>query len=139
MRGVKHLSEEQAGLLGVLAARIVPETRELEEAGRERFYAIVDRSLGDRRPRVRRQLAAFLGLVRWLPVLRWGTPFERLAGERQDRFLGWLQDCPVGRLRQGFWALKVLVFMGYYGQVETWPRIGYSPLEDGNEALHARA
>ena len=73
----------------------------------------------------------------WLPLFRWGTSFERLSGPRQDRVLRWLQDAPLTKLRAGFWGLKTLVFMGYYGQPELWPELPYEQLLDGNEALHA--
>ena len=68
--------------------------------------------------------------------MRFGRPFESLAGDRQDRVLRWLEGGPVSLLRKGFWGLKVMVFMGYYGQVESWPEIGYAPERDGNARLH---
>ena len=124
-------------LVEVVAQRVVPETAELSRQRRERLLAIVDEALMERSPAMRRQLAVFLRLIRWLPVLRWGRPFERLAPQRQERVLRWLQDCPVPRLRQGFWGLKSLCFMGYYGQVESWSEIGYRPAADSRERLHA--
>ena len=37
---------------------------------------------------------------------------------------------------KGFWALRALAFMGYYGQPEVWPSLRYTPSSDGNEMLH---
>ncbi|NOZ95765.1 MAG: hypothetical protein GXP47_13655, partial [Acidobacteria bacterium] len=109
----------------------------LDAGGMARFVGIVDRALMERPPELRRQLGTLLGFIRWLPLLRWGTSFERLSGPQKDRVLRWVQDAPVTRLRAGFWGLKTLVFMGYYGQPEVWPTLPYEPRFDGNEALHA--
>jgi hypothetical protein len=133
---VKSLSAEKAGFLRVLVARIVPETTELDGAALGRFFVIIDGALQDRPPAVRRQFATFLGLLRWAPLLRYGVPFEKLRGARQDRVLRWFEGCPVGLLRKGFWGLKAMVFMGYYGQPETNSEVGYAPERDGRARLH---
>jgi hypothetical protein len=134
---MKSLSQEKAEFLGVLAGRIVPEFSDLDAARRARFFAIVDEALQDRPAGVRRQFGSYLGLLRWAPLLRFGGPFERLAAGRQDAALRWFEDCPVGLLRKGFWGLKVLVFMGFYGQAESWKTVGYAPEFDGRTGLHA--
>jgi len=134
---MKSLSQEKAEFLQVLAARIVPETAELDVAGLGRFFGIIDQALQDRPPSVRRQFATFLGVVRWAPVARYGGPFDKLRAERQDAVLRWFEDCPVGLLRKGFWGLKAMIFMGYYGQPETNELVGYAPEIDGGASLHA--
>ena len=133
---MKSLSQDKAAFLKVLAARIVPETAELDNAGLARFFGIIDETLQGRPPTVRRQFAAFLGLLRWAPVLRYGSPLEKLRPERQDVILRWFEDCPIGLLRKGFWGLKTMVFMGYYGQPETNSEVGYAPERDGRARLH---
>lgn len=134
---MKSLPPAEAELLRVLAARIVPETAGLDDAGIGRFFSIVDGALMDREPAVRRAFATFLGVLRLAPVLRYGRTFERLPAERQDAVLAWLENCPIGLLRAGFWGLKAMVFMGYYGQPETNGLIGYAPVLDGGSRLHA--
>ena len=134
---MKSLSQEKAEFLQVLAARIVPETTELDAAGLGRFFGIIDGALQDRPASVRRQFATFLGVLRWAPVARYGGPFDKLQAERQDAVLRWFEDCPVGLLRKGFWGLKAMVFMGYYGQPETNHLVGYAPDLDGRAKLHA--
>lgn len=134
---MKSLSQEKAEFLQVVAARIVPETTELDAAGLGRFFAIIDRALQDRPTEVRRQFAVFLGLLRWAPMLRFGSPLEKLRSDRQDAVLRWFEDCPVGLFRKGFWGLKAMVFMGYYGQPETNALVGYAPELDGGARLHA--
>ncbi len=134
---MKSLSNEKAVFLQVLAARIVPETTELDDAGWRRFFDIVDGALLDRAEKVRRQFATFLGLIRSAPLIRYGESFEKLTSDRQDAVLRWFEDCPVGLLRKGFWGLKTMVFMGYYGQPETNELVGYTPDFDGRASLHA--
>jgi len=134
---MQALPRERALFFELVAARIVPELASLEPERMARFIGIVDGALMDRPPELRRQFGALLGLIRWLPLLRWGTSFERLSGPQQDRVLRWVQDAPGARLRAGFWGRKTLVFMGYYGQPEVWPELPYLPRLDGNEALHA--
>jgi len=134
---MKSLSQEKAEFLQVLAARIVPETTELDAAGLGRFFGIVDEALMDRPVAVRRQFGTFLGVLRWLPAIRYGQPFEKLPFDRQDGVLAWFEDCPVSLLRKGFWGLKAMVFMGYYGQPETNQAVGYAPEVDGKGGLHA--
>ena len=134
---MKSLSQGKAEFLRVLAARIVPETTELDTSGMSRFFGIVDGALQDRPESVRRQFATFLGVLRWAPAARFGRPFEKLLDTQQDAVLRWFEDCPVGPLRKGFWGLKAMVFMGYYGQPETNELIGYAPEFDGRAGLHA--
>ena len=134
---MRSLSQEKAQFLHTLAARIVPETSALDEAGAGRFFGIIDNALQERKPEVRRQFAVFLGVVRWAALFRYGSAFERLRAERQDAVLRFFEDCPVSLLRKGFWGLKAMVFMGYYGQPETNQLVGYAPECDGKARLHA--
>jgi hypothetical protein len=134
---MKSLAQEKAEFLLVVAERVVPEVAELDRTALGHFFAIVDRALMGRPPEVRKQFATFLGVLRWAPMFRYGAPFEKLQAERQDAVLGWFEDCPVSLLRQGFWGLKSLVFMGYYGRTEVWEEIGYAPSFDSTERLHA--
>ena len=40
-------------------------------------------------------------------------------------------------LRRGFWGLRTLVFLGYYGRPEIGGRIGYQPRRQGDPGFHA--
>ena len=95
------------------------------------------RQLQDRDLSVRRQFGTFLAVLRWAPLVRYGEPLEKLNADRQDTVLRWFEDCPIGLLRKGFWGLKAMVFMGYYGQPETNELVGYAPDADGKARLHA--
>ncbi|MBI3890324.1 MAG: hypothetical protein HY303_02190 [Candidatus Wallbacteria bacterium] len=129
------LGERQWRFLFCVASRVVPETRDLGEVERAAFRAIVEEALGERPASLQRQFRLFLGVVRWLPALRYLAPLDRLNDARQDAVLTALQDFPVALVRKGFWGLKSLVFMGFYGRNEAGDRIGYRPSARGNEKL----
>ena len=134
---MRSLPQDKAAFLAVLARRIVPETAGLDQAGKTRFFAIIDRALAARPAAVRRQFAVFLGIIRWAPLVRYGRSFDRLAPAQQDAVLRWFEDNPVGVLRSGTWGLKTMVFMGYYGQPETNDSVGYRPGLPAPEGAHA--
>jgi len=120
----------------VVAETITPEVASLDVDGRARMETIVDTALQDRDAGTRKQFGTFLGVIRLAPVLRFGRAFDRLDGARRNAVLRWFEDCPISLLRKGFWGLKVLVFMGYYGQSEHWDEIGYAPDFDGRAGVH---
>ena len=125
-------------LLLAIGGRIAPGLRNLDSPGRERFIAIIEHAVSSRNPDVRRQLRLFLLVMRWLPALRYGQPFERLTPPQQDAVLHWFHDAPVRPLRHGFWGVKTLVFMGYYGRPEAGESIGYRPVRPVPPSLDAR-
>lgn len=108
-----------------VAATVVPEARELDADGWGRLEAIVADALSARPPAMRRQLRVLLRALEWLPVLRWGRPFTALSTDGRRRVLSALQDAPVLLLRRGFWGLRTLALMGYYGREEAREEIGY--------------
>ncbi len=124
--------------LALVGERIAPGVRELDPVARARVSAIIADAIDARPPALRRQLGVFLRVLRWGPVLRYGRPYDRLPPAQQDAVLRWFHDAPVTPLRQGFWGVKTLVFMGYYGRPEAGGQIGYRPSRDGNARLHAR-
>lgn len=121
-----------------LAARIVPESSSLDAEASSRMLALVEDTLSTRPAKTVRELALFLRVLRWLPVLRYGRPLDRLGPAAQDAALRWFQDSPVTLFRKGFWGVKTLVYLGYYGRPEAAPAIGYRPSTNGNLFLHAR-
>jgi len=133
---VSPLSARRWALFLDVGARIVPALAELDVAGRAEFVATVEKALLDRPPAIRRRFGLFLSAIAWGPLFRFGAPFARLTPERKDAVLRWLMDAPVGKIRNGFWGVRTLVFMGFYGRPEVWPAVGYAPSFDGNELLH---
>lgn len=112
-------------LFRALATAIVPEAERLEERDWEELQQIVLRALSMRPPGLRRQLRTFMHLLDLLPVLRWGRTFQRLDAERRARLLVAVERSPVFLVRRGFWGLRTLVFMGYYGRDAARVGVGY--------------
>jgi len=133
------LGSGQQRFLLCLAARIVPESAGAPPQVTEPLLAAVDEEL---RPRPRLQQLEFkllLFAIRWMTVPFTLHRFERLPGERQDRWLGFLENAPLTLLRVGIWGLKTLVFLGYYTQDGVLQRIVYVPSKaEGNVLLHRR-
>jgi hypothetical protein len=117
-----------------LARTIVPEAAALDEGGWRELEAIVEASLASRPPALRRQLLLLVRALEWLPVGRWGRPFRALDADRRTRFLATVQDAPVLAVRRGFWGLRTLVFMGYYGRRDAAAEIGWRGDPRGWEA-----
>src|SRR5260370_20788019 len=97
---------------------VVPDAKELDEASWLALETQVEDVLELRPPALRRQLQLFLGAIEWLPVVRYGHTFAGLPHERRNRVLRYLQAHPVERIRCGFWGLRTLAFLGYYGRPE---------------------
>jgi len=133
------LGSRQQRFLLCLAARIVPESAGAPPQVTDPLLAAVDEEL---RPRPRLQQLEFkllLFAIRWMTVPFTLHRFERLPGERQDRWLGFLENAPLTLLRVGIWGLKTLVFLGYYTQDGVLQRIVYVPSKaEGNVLLHRR-
>ncbi|MBI3549142.1 MAG: hypothetical protein HY078_08900 [Elusimicrobia bacterium] len=119
-----------------IAPRLVPGYARLGPDGRRRFAAIIDAALAERPAATRLQLSAFLFLLRWRSLLLHGRPLDRLPAELQDAELCHFEDSKVALFRKGFWGVRTLVFMGYYGRAEAWDEWSYRPSRAGNERLH---
>ncbi|MBI2942569.1 MAG: hypothetical protein HYY25_00055 [Candidatus Wallbacteria bacterium] len=129
------LGQREWDFLFRVSQRIVPEAQRLGPDGRKQFRAIAEEALSERPSVLQRQFRLFLAVVRYAPAARYLAPFDWLDATRQDAVLAWFQDCPLGLVRKGFWGLKSLVYMGYYGRAEVWDSIGYRPDTRGNERL----
>lgn len=114
---------------------VVPEADELSDAEWGELAALVDESLRDRPAALRRQLRLLLRLVEWLPLFRYGRRFTSLEGGRRARFLAGLQNSRSERIRVGFWGLRTLALLGYYGRGAAGAAIGYHPNPGGWEAV----
>lgn len=112
---------------------MVPEARHLPPEEWAALERIVQAALAERPP-LRRQLALFLHVLEWAPLLRWGRPLSALDAARRTRFLEAVQAAPLLLLRHGFWGLRTLVFLGYYGRPAAAAEIGYRADPRGWEA-----
>lgn len=117
-----------------LGATIVPEAERLSPAEWIEVEQIVERGLASRPAAIRRQLRLLVRALDVLPLLRFGRTFRALDPERRTRFLLAIQDAPLLLLRRGFWGLRTLVYMGYYGRDAAREEIGYRANPRGWEA-----
>jgi hypothetical protein len=136
---VAPLTASERAFLLAIAPRIVPASAQMTPEARDAMVALIEETLASRTPAMRRQFSLFLRALRWLPVLRHLRPLDRLDGGRQDAALRWFQDNPLQIVRGGFWGVRTLVLLGYYGQPAHGGAIAYTPSPDGNAVLHARA
>lgn len=118
-----------------VACTVVPEAAALDDAGWRDLEKLVERSLQDRRVELQRRFRTFLRLVQWLPVLRYGRPFTALDESRRTQSLRYLENHRIALIRVGFWALRAMVFLGYYGRIAGAEAIGYRPDPRGWDAL----
>jgi hypothetical protein len=114
---------------------VVPDAKKLDEPNWLALEELVEDALAIRPPALRGQLQLFLRAIEWLPVVRYGRTFAALGDEQRWRVLRYLQDHPVERIRCGFWGLRTLAFLGYYGRTEGAQAIGYAPDPRGWEAV----
>jgi hypothetical protein len=114
---------------------VVPDAKHLDGPCWLALEELVEDALEIRPPALRKQLQLFLRAIEWLPVVRYGRTFAALGDEQRSRVLRYLQDHPVERIRCGFWGLRTLAFLGYYGRPEGAQAIGYAPDPRGWEAV----
>ncbi|NIP79093.1 MAG: hypothetical protein GWM90_07770, partial [Gemmatimonadetes bacterium] len=60
-----------------------------------------------------------------LPLFRYGRRLRSLPRAKRQRFLERIQSSRIYKLRQGFWGLRSLIYMGYYARAEASVEIGY--------------
>ena len=121
-------------LFRALVSTVVPEAGSLDEKGWSQAERLVETALAMRPANLQRRVLLFLRFVEWLPLMRYGRRFTALDAARRARFLCSLQDHPVQVIRLGFWGVRTLALMGYYGRPEAAKSIGYAADARGWEA-----
>ena len=117
--------------LRALASSIVPEAASLDESGWQELESIVSTALVTRPESIVRQLRLFVRIADWSAVVPYGRPFTRLGPTARQAHLRRLENAPVLLIRRGFWGLRTLVFMGYYGQERVQRELGYRASASG--------
>lgn len=123
-----------AGKFRALAVAIVPRAAALDEDGWRALETLVEEALASRPESMRRQLRVFVRALSWLPVLRHGRTFASLDARRRNAFLRSVERSPILLVRRGFWGLRTLVLLGYWGRPEAGRAIGYRAHPKGWEA-----
>jgi hypothetical protein len=121
-------------ILRAVVTTVVPDAAALDAVAWRDVDAIISGQLAQRPPALRRQLGALLGMVQWLPVLRYGRPFTALDVARRATILAALERAPLLLLRRGLWGLRTLALLGYYARPAAAAEIGYSGDPRGWEA-----
>ena len=116
-----------------VVSTVVPEASQLGDQGWAELETLVEVALQDRPPTMLRQLRLFLWAIQWLCVFRYGRSFTSLSADRRTRVFSHLQDHRIELIRCGFWGLRTLAFLGFYGRAETVQAIGYAADQCGWE------
>lgn len=103
----------------------------LDEAGWQEAESIISGALALRPAKMVRQLLLFIRLANWLALVPYGRPFTRLGPVARRAHLTRLENAPLLLIRRGFWGLRTLVFMGYYGQERVREALGYRASAQG--------
>ena len=118
-----------------LAATILPSAAQLDAGEWQDVETRIEAALRARPPRLRRQLRLLVLALEWSPLLRHGRRFSSLDAPRRSEILERVQRSPALLVRRGFWGLRTLVLLGYYGRPETHAAIGYRADPRGWAAL----
>ena len=113
------------GIFRAVAVTVVPEAQALDERAWGEVEAAIEKGLETRPASMRRQLRMFVRAIDLLPYFRFAKRFRSLDAAKRTAFLSTLQDSPLLLIRRGFWGLRTLVFMGYYGREDAQRAIGY--------------
>ncbi len=117
-----------------VVSTIVPEAAAFDEPQWTELEALVEAALRDRPPALKRQLRLALRLLQGLPLLRFGRRFTALDAARRARCLTRLENHPLQSVRLGFWGLRTLALLGYYGRPVAGRDIGWGADPRGWEA-----
>jgi hypothetical protein len=112
-------------ILRAIATTVVPESSTLDDRAWTEVDAVIEQALGQRGPRVARQVTLFLRLLQTLPVARHGRPLTALSMPQRVAFLESIERSPMLLVRRGFWGIRTLIFMGYYTRADVVESIGY--------------
>lgn len=121
-------------LFRAFVSTVVPEASDLSASEWSAVESLVTAALRLRPPGMQRRVLLFFRALPWAARLRYGRGFVALPPRQRARLLEWLQDHPVQRLRAGFWGVRTLALLGYYGRPQAAAALGYVPDASGWEA-----
>lgn len=131
----KVFSSKQGEFVLTIAKRVVPQAAGLNSDEQIKVVGAVDDALAMREPALRMQFLGFLGVIKAAALTRYFRPLGKLPGVKQDALLNWFQDSAIQKFRVGFWGLRTMIYMGYYGDSERAPEFNYMPDNNGNKML----
>ncbi|MCI0436069.1 MAG: hypothetical protein L0271_20870 [Gemmatimonadetes bacterium] len=113
---------------------VVPEARRLDDSEWLAAEAIVARAIAQRPRRVQRQIRLFMRILDGFALLRRGRRLHAMDAPPRAAFLERIQASRILLLRRGFWGLRTLALMGYYGRPGAAAEIGYRAHAQGWDA-----
>lgn len=117
-----------------LVLAVVPAAERLDDAAWTEVAGIIEAALAQRPPGVRRQIDAFLGLMSVLTLVRYRRRLRDLPVETARSFFRRLERSPFTLVRRGFWGVRTLALMGYYGRAQARAAVGYRASAGGWQA-----
>jgi len=126
-----HTLRDLAAVLRPVAEAFAPPLARVGEADYAAVVGRIDLRLAMEPWALVRQIRLFVKVLYWLPLLWTGRTMAGLSAERRLAILGWLQDCPIHKLRVGVWGLRTLVFVGYYTDPNVQSQLGHRPRPEG--------
>lgn len=114
-----------------IACVVVPASEELDADGWAGFERIVQSALAARPEGIRRRIVLFVRALDAMARLRLGSGLASAEPLAARRFLEGIERSRVSLVRRGFWGVRTLALMGYYGRPEAASEIGYAAHPDG--------
>lgn len=124
-----------APVLRAFVSTIVPEAAALDDRGWSELDALIELTLRDRPAALLRRVRLAFAFLEWLPLLRFARRFTALDAARRARFLRFLENNRLQAVRAGFFGLRTLALLGYYGRPQAAAEIGYAASARGWEAV----
>ena len=118
-----------------LTVTVVPEANSLSESEWWVLYAVIEQALDSRPNAVRKQLSAFISLVRIITFVRHAKSFTALPTQQRYGLLHSLETSRIAVFRKGMWGLRTVLMMGFYARPNAAIAIGYRADRKGWAAL----
>ncbi len=112
---------------------VAPHAERLDKEGWGALTTIVESTLESQPARLKRQIRLGLWAIQWGALLQAGSRFTALDTTGRELFLRSLENHRLQSVRVGFWGIRTLALLGYYGRSEVREQLGYAAHRDGWE------
>ena len=133
---LKYLKGTRLKVFLAAANRIIPPDSDSIGAGTMATAAVVDMSIDQLEPGLRKKLLMLFLVIDPLGIFFGGKNFSKASEVNQDRLLSWMEKNPISALRLGFFGLKSYICMGYYTREDVWKIIKYDGPVRYNQPYH---
>jgi hypothetical protein len=133
---LKYLKGTRLKVFLAAANRIIPPDSDSIGAGTMATAAVVDMSIDQLEPDLRKKLLMLFLAIEPLGIFFGGKKFSKASEVNQDRLLSWMEKNPISPLRLGFFGLKSYICMGYYTREDVWKIIKYDGPVRYNQPYH---